>query len=1349
MEQDRNLLFGVLAVQLGKVTTSRLMQAAAAWAIDPASPLDSRLVEQGALSQQDRDLIDRLVGEAIRAHSGDAKATLHTFGGVEQVVKTFGGAVALSDEGVRPGDPSPDATVALAPPPETGVLETPDRYKTISEQGRGGYGRVLLVRDQFMARDIALKELIPPSKEPIGSNVPTPSRESIEAVSRFLQEARITGQLEHPSIVPVYELGHREDGSLYYTMKLVRGQTLSKELSKCASLRERLELLPRYLDLCHAIAYAHDRGVIHRDIKPDNVMIGSFGETVVIDWGLAKLKGRADVYAAELKATAQALKEGPAGPAAQTLYGTILGTPHYMAPEQARGDIDRVDERSDVYALGAVLYMLLTGKRPYDKAPLQNVILHMKLPPLTPVTDLAPSAPPELVTICNKALQTKQEDRYANAGEIAREIQQFLSGALVQSHEYTMRDQMRRFVRKYKAQVVTAGVAFAALLTVAIVSYVQILQANANERNQRVAAEDAKRLAVEKGEQEAAARALAERELYVSNLRLANQSVRDNQFDVARALLAACPAPLRNWEWGYLLQACNRDIATFRGHSAPVLAVAVSSDGMLAASGDSSGTVILWDIASGNGLRRVTAMEGPVFALSFSPDGRSLAIGGKEKEVSIRSVATLEPQFSLAGHGAAINAVEYGEDGATLATASSDDTVRIWNMQTHESTAVLSEHLNDVVALAWAPRKSFLVSGSLDNSLAVWDTKTWQVVRKFEGHSNDVNCVSVSPDGERVASGDADGNVCVWKVADGEKLLERNLGSSIRDAAFAPDGQRIAIAPDGAEAFLISRDDVSGARFSLRGHSAAVSAAAFLPSGNQVITAGADAAVKLWHAPTELAGPVRLPEGAAVHELFFADRDFRRFAIASTLGKCGVYDAESGDAAAEIDDLGTSGLGSRLWGFPRSADYLLYTGEDNVPKVRHLAQASAVELKLKGAPFNPGFSNDAGRVAIASTSGEIELYDPATGDLVNAFPAAQPSTHNLPYFSPDDSRILTVAMDKSESEVAMFDAGSGGKLWSAMYAGGIADAAFASGGSRAFVSGDAGLRVFDAEKGDDITAQYEFPQLALGAMAISPDDRRIVAELADRKLIVLDGATGRELLRLDRDTPNGPAERLNHAGLEFGSDGRRLHIVSADRQGLATWTELESFDWIDDQQPGDASTRMEQRIDSYKNAKRTERLAAAKRIDAAYQWLSKEAAATAERAAAPLAKREADPFANAEVHEWDITPGQWTMLLQMGRNRLKQLRDVHGYRGMTAANDLVLDKTLADFLSVLGFDNNDIIVRINGSSTPGYDMFIEALELAQRQNLSTITCHFYRAGRPMIHVYHRTEPASAPPAAKP
>ena len=179
-----------------------------------------------------------------------------------------------------------------------GVEEAEGRYTLREERARGGMGRVLLVRDEFLGRDVALKELLPELVKVGGdtSIIPNSSRSpmTLRLLARFLQEARITGQLEHPSIVPVYELGRRQDGSLYYTMKLVRGQSLAHAIREARSLRQRLKLLPHFIDLCQAIAYAHSRGVIHRDLKPDNVMVGEFGETVVIDWGLAKARGKKD-----------------------------------------------------------------------------------------------------------------------------------------------------------------------------------------------------------------------------------------------------------------------------------------------------------------------------------------------------------------------------------------------------------------------------------------------------------------------------------------------------------------------------------------------------------------------------------------------------------------------------------------------------------------------------------------------------------------------------------------------------------------------------------------------------------------------------------------------------------------------------------------------------------------------------------------------------------------------------------------------------------------------------------------------------------------------------------------------
>ena len=215
-------------------------------------------------------------------------------------------------------------------------------------------GRVLLAHDEHLGRDIALKELLPHPVSGSPGQGASPVRLAVPHVARFLQEARITGQLEHPAIVPVYELGYRRDGTLYYTMKLVRGKTLSQAIREAGSFQERMKLLSHFLDLCNAIAYAHSRGVIHRDLKPGNVMVGEFGETVVIDWGLAKAKDKEDIHAKEIADAVTAIRLGEESEAVKTVYGDAMGTPAYMSPEQAKGELDKVDERSDVYSLGAV-----------------------------------------------------------------------------------------------------------------------------------------------------------------------------------------------------------------------------------------------------------------------------------------------------------------------------------------------------------------------------------------------------------------------------------------------------------------------------------------------------------------------------------------------------------------------------------------------------------------------------------------------------------------------------------------------------------------------------------------------------------------------------------------------------------------------------------------------------------------------------------------------------------------------------------------------------------------------------------------------------------------------------------
>jgi serine/threonine protein kinase len=428
MDRDRNLLFGVLAVQLRKVTPTQLVDIAGAWAMDPSRCLGDRLLEVRIVSSEDKVLLDGLVDQAIKTFDGDASLALESFGGEEEVYHSFCGSVAMTDSGgIKSVAVTKRDEAEVAEAEELGdipaVEEMPSRYTYVNEYGRGGMGRVLLVHDEVLGRDLALKELLPNLVKDGKDNKLTPVRMAMPLIARFLQEAKITGQLEHPSIVPVYELGHRKDGTLYYTMKLVRGKTLHKAIHECKNLEERLKLLPHFVDLCNAIAYAHKHGVIHRDIKPMNVMIGEFGETVVLDWGLAKIKNRADIHAAAMQETVKALNLGDDALSGKTRHGDILGTPLYMPPEQAKGDLNAIDERSDIYSLGAVLYEILTGNPPFGEQNVMQTIYQVINETPKSIVSQERRCPPDLVQFCNKAMEKLPDNRYQKAKEFADAVE--------------------------------------------------------------------------------------------------------------------------------------------------------------------------------------------------------------------------------------------------------------------------------------------------------------------------------------------------------------------------------------------------------------------------------------------------------------------------------------------------------------------------------------------------------------------------------------------------------------------------------------------------------------------------------------------------------------------------------------------------------------------------------------------------------------------------------------------------------------------------------------------------------------------------------------------------------------
>jgi len=353
-----------------------------------------------------------------------------------------------------PGEPAaavaPDAARALAP-----------RYRFVAELARGGMGRVTVLLDTLLGREVAVKEVLPEA--------------GARALRRFEREALLTAGLEHPGIVPVHELVRGPDGEPYLVMRRVKGRPLDEAVAAASGLAGRLALLPAVLAAVDAVAYAHGRGIVHRDLKPSNVLLGEFGETVVIDWGLAR----------ELGAGADGEADGPAAADGRsgafddglTRAGSVLGTPAFMSPEQARGEA--VDPRADVYALGAILYQLLTGQRPYAGTPSQELVQAVRAGPPRPIRALAPELAPELAAIAERAMAREVPARYASAQELSEDLRRFQTGRLVSAHAYSSRQLVARFLRRNALPVALTAAFVLALGALGAVSVRRVLSERA------------------------------------------------------------------------------------------------------------------------------------------------------------------------------------------------------------------------------------------------------------------------------------------------------------------------------------------------------------------------------------------------------------------------------------------------------------------------------------------------------------------------------------------------------------------------------------------------------------------------------------------------------------------------------------------------------------------------------------------------------------------------------------------------------------------------------------------------------------------------------------------------------
>jgi hypothetical protein len=493
---------------------------------------------------------------------------------------------------------------AVAPSGGTLPVVDPARYTIAGELAHGGIGRILRARDLQLDRPVAIKEMLAPARD---------------AEARFVAEALVTARLQHPSIVPVYEAGRWPGGEPFYAMKLVSGRSLADVITERTTLEERLALLPHVLAVAEAIAYAHTERIIHRDLKPANVLVGDFGETVVIDWGLAKDLSREG--ASELAGTADP-GAGAEEDGGLTRVGTVMGTPAYMPPEQAVGQ--PVDERADVYALGAILYHLLAGVRPYEGGASGQVLQRVVQGPPQPLGERQKGIPPDLLAIVAKAMARAPSERYATARELAEDLRRFQTGQIVGAHQYSWRELVGRFVRRYRVAVGVTLVATLLLAGLGAMSFQRILEERNRAEHKQVEAEGARGDA-ERARQEALAQADALRLLQARN------GVSQDTNGAITWLRRLSPGFSR---WSAVrtiaADAQAQGFATpLRGHSQVVNGLVFSRDGRWLVSSSDDYTLRLWDVEHGTG-RILSGHTDEAWRVVLSPEGRSVFSSGKD-----------------------------------------------------------------------------------------------------------------------------------------------------------------------------------------------------------------------------------------------------------------------------------------------------------------------------------------------------------------------------------------------------------------------------------------------------------------------------------------------------------------------------------------------------------------------------------------------------------------------------------------------------------------------------------------------------------------------------------------------
>ncbi len=1016
-------------------------------------------------------------------------------------------------------------------------------YKVLQKLGEGGCGAVYMAEQQEpVRRTVALKVI------KLGMD-------TREVVARFEAERQALALMNHPNIAKVLDAGATDSGRPFFVMELVQGVPIThySDLHQLSTI-QRLEL---FTQVCQAIQHAHQKGIIHRDIKPSNILVtmqDGVPAPKVIDFGIAKAIGQ------------QRLTE-------KTMFtelGQFMGTPAYMSPEQAEMSALDIDTRADIYALGVLLYQLLTGRTPFDTEQfLRSGLDEMRriireTEPMRPSTRLGALTTEEQTKVAKsrqaelpklilrlrgdldwitmKCLEKDRTRRYSTANDLAADVQRHLANEPVVARPPSAGYRLQKTVRRHRLAFAAAVAVLASLILGLGTATTLFFREQAARRDVTAAARevDRQKSAVERksAEYQAMLAEAARLDCAVAQVKLRAGQQQEALAHLARACTYDPTSTLAAQMSITTLETGHHNVTTLvlARHTDSVTDARYSPDGRLIVTASADKTARVWVVDTGQTQATFSGHGGPVVSAQFNVDGSRVLTASADQTARVWDAANGQLKVTLTGHAGRLTGAQFSPDGRRILTASSDRTARIWDAVTGQGLATLTGHAGTVRSAQFSPDGRRIVTASDDDTARVWDALSGKSLVTLTGQTERVLVARFSPDGARVITTSEDNTAWSWNVVTGESLWKHGHEGSVLAAQFSPDGRRIVTTS--ADKSIKLREAATGKTLvKLEEHAGEVVDVQFSPNGRCFVTASSDKTARVWDTATGQRLAILAGHGDRLVTAQFSP-DGRHVVTASSDRTARVWEVPMENTQAKRTVLG----GHENWvvaaRFSPDGSRIVTASHDKSARVWDSATGKDLSTYSGngGLVMDAQFSPDGKRLVFAMEDRTARVWEMATKQTLLTL-----SGHNgelrSARFSPDGKRIVTASEDKT---ARVWDSSTGRHLLTlAGHENRVLDAQFSPDGTRIVTaSEDMTGRVWDASDGRVLATLAGHEQLVRSA-EFSPDGKEVVTGSSDETARVWDAATGQLLMTL-----NG------HGGLvwgaQFSPDGRRIVTASSD-----------------------------------------------------------------------------------------------------------------------------------------------------------------------------------------------------------